>query len=77
MSELRCGTCGELEYPKWISVKDRLPDYHMYVLFYPMTVVRWRDTKIGDPPYCFVSNYLHHNNDHQPAHWMPLPEPHK
>jgi len=61
---------------EWISVKDRLPDYYRHVLFYPLTVVGWREEKIGEPPYCYVSNYLpKDNNDPQPTHWMPLPEP--
>lgn len=26
MTELRCGTCGQLDAGEWVSVKDRLPD---------------------------------------------------
>lgn len=57
---------------QWISIKDKLPDYHRPILLYPYWITGWRDQCIGDPPWIFVSHYAKEIN---PTHWMPLPKP--
>lgn len=56
---------------KWISIKDRLPDYYQKVLFcngsYIDTGFRNRDDEL----YCVSALMLRS----LPNYWMPLPEP--
>lgn len=60
---------------EWISVKERLPDKGVWILFYS-----WRGILLGS----FWDNYWHTQEINGPglkmyleqvSHWMPLPKP--
>lgn len=64
--------CGiEDAQPKWISVKDRLPEEGQYVLIYSNYVSGYGIR---------ISQYFHNRfsmGNTDTTHWMPLPEPPK
>ena len=63
------------EQPRWISVKERLPEKYKFVLCY-----KDGKTRIG---YYIGAEYVkgvaafadYHNHSFTVTHWMPLPEP--
>jgi hypothetical protein len=64
----------------WISVKDRLPEYNVDVLFLQkddcLCFVGWRAKE--DQWVCSQENGMHDNFITRGfSHWMPLPEPPK
>jgi len=58
---------------EWISVKDRLPQYGHFVLFFT-----WRGAMIGS---FWNDGWRERDGKHyynsEVSHWMPLPEPPK
>lgn len=66
--------------PKWISVKDRLPDFDQEVLaantkHKQWVAVRWNNGRDNsfDPTICPCCDGG--RREFEPTHWMPLPEP--
>ena len=63
------------EQPKWISVKDRLPEEKVWVLCLCRAgiheVLRWQNGQwLHDlSPFAYMKSFV--------THWMPLPEPPK
>lgn len=68
----------EAKVPKWISVKERMPEEYKPVLVYakhtPEYFSDWfavmEDTWLGDSWECNGDSDVH-----EVTHWMPLPEP--
>lgn len=66
--------------PKWISVKERLPDYVAEVLVQVSVHVngrtQWKKTQIAMfiPP---TKSWEYVADGHEVTHWMPLPNPPK
>ena len=57
---------------EWISVEDRLPDPHFYVIIWDdenaeMVIAAYQETG------CWCSETI--QEDAHVTHWMPLPEP--
>ena len=57
---------------KWISVKDRLPDFGQFVLTYSQMEAGHWVWLYGAVQY---NGYFVHTNPDSITHWMPLPEP--
>ena len=59
---------------KWISVKDRLPEFHVDILFYAGKKDGTLKGRFYRKSHKFISNG---NKFHKVdvTHWMPLPEP--
>lgn len=84
MTELRCGTCGELEPDKWISVKDQLPKeagYYIVASCWSPVKLQWH---VGEYRWCIDGNgywmdccgeQVKDDGYWQTTHWMPLPSP--
>ena len=54
------------ETPRWISVKERLPQEHKMVLAY-----------CADDDFYYISRMHKSFEDYEVTHWMPLPTPPK
>ena len=72
----------EAAQPKWIGVKERLPEQYQHVIVYVRHTEKWRkhskpeeewhvveeDCWLGDGWECNADTYIH-----EVTHWMPLP----
>ncbi len=82
--------CVKCEIPKWISVKDFIPDAYKYVLVYvkkqgtepcPISIARnykgvWEMMSIEDQSNAVACGDLTWGMDAKEiTHWRPLPEP--
>ena len=64
--------------PKWIPVKERLPDYDEDVLVYANGLLRvWDRIKTLDDVDCWEDEYGYWVDFNDVDYWMPLPEPPK
>ena len=71
--------------PKWISVKDRLPEAFQCVIVHVRHTKKWRDKELDPSKWwraveedCWSGVGWCGNADediHEVTHWMPLPEP--
>ena len=68
LNEMVADEMYELGKPKWISVKDKLPEEKKRVLVYRKTKTFVRDIQILEWWLTDEDTY---------THWMPLPEPPK
>lgn len=70
---------------KWISVKDRLPEYNTDVLVYAIgksydsviTITSYTDSKFGFAIKYWIEPWQYFFYDYTITHWMPLPPPPK
>ena len=75
----------EAAQPKWISVKDRLPEAFQCVIVHVRHTKKWRDKELDPSKWwraveedCWSGVGWCGNADediHEVTHWMPLPEP--
>lgn len=70
--------------PKWISVKERLPEAYQCVIAHVRHTEKWRNNAKPEEQWhvveedCWLGDGWECNADtdiHEVTHWMPLPEP--
>lgn len=71
MSDLRCGTCGEIEPLKWVSVKDSMPNDGDYILMSDgqQIALGWFNQARNE----FTQTNTWVDLTSITTHWMPLP----
>lgn len=78
-SGIKCGTCGEIEQLKWVSVKDRLPEVCHQVLGYGLEPENIHDDGLPYKTAIFdgkqwVTDHFCESSFVTVTHWLPLPE---
>ena len=72
--------------PRWISVKDRMPNPYQHVIVHVRHTEKWRENAAPSEQWnvveedCWLGDGWEVNADddiHEITHWMPLPEPPK
>ncbi len=83
--------CRKCEMPRWISVKEMMPEIYFFVLVYskipgnsepcPITIARWEGERWetlcneDENNACASGDLFWATESDEITHWMPLPKP--